>query len=146
MTRVEFHVLRPGARRSRDRLLCSLAAEAWREGHTVFLHAESPERARTLDELLWTFEDTSFVPHELQDGPHAAAVPVLIGWQEPPQTHAGVLINLSHPVPGYFSRFERVLEAVDEDPLVKAAARERYRFYQSRGYTLEVHDITGAHG
>lgn len=145
MTRVDFYLLRPGARQTREALVCELAAKAWRAGHAVFLQAESPERARSLDRLLWAFSDVAFVPHELQGGPLEASAPVLVGWDEPPAARAEVLLNLVHPVPGHFSRFERVLEVVDQDETLKAQARERWRFYQARGYALASHEVSGAH-
>jgi DNA polymerase-3 subunit chi len=52
-----------------------------------------------------------------------------------------ILLNLDHDLPGFFSRFERVLEIVGADPGDRQAARERYRFYQQRGYELHKHDL-----
>jgi len=39
------------------------------------------------------------------------------------------------------SRFERVCEPIDQDPSVRAAGRERFRFYRERGYLLDHHQI-----
>jgi DNA polymerase-3 subunit chi len=52
-----------------------------------------------------------------------------------------VLINLSNDVPPYFSRFKRVAELVSGEASQRSAARERYRFYKDRGYTLNTHEI-----
>jgi DNA polymerase-3 subunit chi len=52
-----------------------------------------------------------------------------------------VLVNLASTVPAFFSRFNRVAELVGNDEAARAAARERYRFYQERGYTLNTHKL-----
>jgi DNA polymerase-3 subunit chi len=52
-----------------------------------------------------------------------------------------VLVNLESTVPPWFGRFHRVAELVGGDDSARAAARERYRFYQDRGYTLNTHRL-----
>jgi DNA polymerase-3 subunit chi len=53
-----------------------------------------------------------------------------------------VLINLAAKVPSFFSRFERVAEIVTTDDQAKEQARDRYKFYQQRGYELETHKLS----
>ncbi|MEZ5578324.1 MAG: DNA polymerase III subunit chi [Candidatus Competibacteraceae bacterium] len=43
---------------------CRLADKAYGLGHTVYLFTASEARAAALDDLLWTFRQDSFVPHE----------------------------------------------------------------------------------
>jgi DNA polymerase-3 subunit chi len=51
------------------------------------------------------------------------------------------LINLASEVPTFFGRFERLIECVDHEESVKAASRERFRFYREHGYSLKTHAI-----
>jgi DNA polymerase-3 subunit chi len=129
-TRVDFYVLAEGARLTRERLICRLAGKAYANGIR-------------LDELLWTFEDIGFLPHErAEDGPDPDT-PILVGCgTEPPET-ATVLITTAHPVPPFIDRYERVLEVVDHDPERLKRSRGRYRDYQARGLNPQKHDITG---
>jgi DNA polymerase-3 subunit chi len=55
-----------------------------------------------------------------------------------------VLLNLSASCPPHFERFERLLEVVGADEAERAAGRERYRFYKSRGYAIANHDLAQA--
>lgn len=144
MTRVDFYVLDDATDLARERFACRLVEKAWRLKHKIYLHAASPEDAQRVDQLLWTFRDGSFVPHTVHSGevdePLAAATPVHIGSGAEPRFEADLLVNLDREVPLFFSRFERVAEIVaGEDG--KTAARERFRFYRDRGYTLEHHKI-----
>ncbi len=142
MTRVDFHVLPASGKIDADRWACKLAAKAWRQGHRVYILAASETHARRLDDLLWTFRDTSFLPHALI-ADRSEDMRVLVGsGEEAPEEHE-VMINLAHPVPSFFSRFERVLEVVPAQEEPRTLARERFRFYKERGYPLESHDIAG---
>lgn len=148
MTRVDFYVLEDVAEQARDHFACRLVEKAWRLEHKIYLHAASESEARRLDGLLWTFNDRSFLPHVL-DTPDlepglAEATPVRVGAAEEPGFEADLLVNLDQAVPLFFSRFERVAEIVGGGEGERAAARERFRFYRDRGYTLQSHRIGSA--
>lgn len=139
MTRIDFYLL-PGAEPlERLRTACRIAEKAFLLDHDVHIHTADPAVSRRMDELLWTFRDRSFVPHEVEpEDPEAW--PVTIGHAMEPAPRA-VLINLAAEVPPFFGRFERVAEVIDENPQIKEAGRARYRFYRERGYPLHHHRL-----
>ncbi len=77
-----------------------------------------------------------------QFAPGSNNVDVTIGLHQPPATCNGVLINLSDTVPTFFSRFDRTLEIVKSTDSCRQKSRERYRFYQQRGYPLKHHTLS----
>ncbi|HEX7048291.1 MAG TPA: DNA polymerase III subunit chi [Gammaproteobacteria bacterium] len=139
MTEIDFYVLASATPGKRDALACRIAEKAVGLGHRVFVQARDAAHARALDDLLWTFRDGSFLPHSL--GVDDADAPVIISAGEEPAGDLQVMINLSNTVPAFFSRFERVAELVDEEPAVRDAGRERFRFYRDRGYSLRTHKL-----
>ena len=141
MTKVGFYILPEGARSNRYTLACRLADKAYQQGHRVFLHTGSDEEARHMERLLWTFRDGSFIPHGLLGQADPTVTPVLIGGGEDAGEEHDVLINLHPQVPDFFSRFERVVEPIDQDAEIRNAGRSRFRFYKDRGYPLETHEI-----
>lgn len=141
MTQVDFYILQPGSRNNRYQLACRLAEKAYQQGRRVLLCVDNDEEARHMDRLLWTYRDQSFIPHGLLGKADPARNPVLIGNRDEAGEEHDVLINLAREIPGYFSRFERVAECVDDDPESRAASRDRYRIYRDRGYPLNTHDI-----
>jgi len=142
-TRVDFYVLAEGARLNRERLICRLAGKAYAHGKRVYIHTDTNEEAMRLDDLLWTFEDIGFLPHQRAEDAPNPDTPILVGCgTEPPQT-ATVLITTAHPVPAFIERYERVLEVVDQDPERLNRSRQRYREYQARGLSPRKHDIPG---
>ena len=151
---------------SRTDMVCRLAEKAVRQSRRVFIHTDDQDLAKRVDEALWGFRDDSFVPHcrvvctDHTDGhastntgtnsgtgagttytTQAVQEPVAIGYNTEPDLERSVLINLAESVPPFFSRFERTLEVVTEAPGVREGARERYRYYQQRGYPLHHHKL-----
>ncbi len=139
MTKVDFYILKDGPLGSRYKTACRIAEKAHKLGHQVHIHTSSEAESRKLDELLWIFQDRSFVPHEAE--PHCSgdcAVTIGHGWTP---EHSNVLINLAAEVPAFFSRFERVSEIIDQQPETRNSGRARYKFYRDRGYELSHHEI-----
>ena len=141
MPRIDFYVLPDHQEKGRSLLACRLADKAYRLGHTVYLFASSEARAVMLDDLLWTFRQDSFVPHERYPLTGTEGSPVLIGTAPPAEVAAQVLINCTDALPEGFERFERVVELVDQRPEVLAQSRARFKQYRERGCALETHKL-----
>jgi len=136
MTQVDFYF------NAEDRLqvACRLAAKAAGEGKRLLVYVPDGELAAKVDRLMWTWPAIGFVPHCPVHDPLAPDTPVLIAQgQETPD--AEVLLNLGRECPPHFERFARLVEIVGADDAERAAGRERYRFYRSRGYPIANHDL-----
>ena len=142
MTEVDFYLLKDNSAQGRARLACRLADKVYRLGKRVFIHTESAAQTRQLDDLLWTFQQNSFIPHEVFPASGDNPAPVLLGHDAEPDASSEVLINLAAEVPLFFSRFERVAELVNEDTAIRQLGRKRYSFYKDRGYPLRTHEIS----
>jgi DNA polymerase III subunit chi len=136
MTRIDFHSNVPDKIAYACRLVRKARAANCR---VVLLTADRSELMR-LDQALWTFSELEFLPHVPADDPHAANTPVILAdSEEAALPHHHILINLTSRSPTHFARFERMFEIVSSEEADKAAGRERYRFYQQRGYPLTHH-------
>jgi DNA polymerase-3 subunit chi len=142
VTRIDFYSLDEGSRGDRFLLTCRLAERILRgQGLRIYIHVPDNREAEHLDRLLWTFREQSFVPHGRLGKTDAELTPVLIGADGGPVEEDQVLINLAPSVPDFFARFERLCEPVDREPAIRAAGRERFRYYRDRGYELHHHRI-----
>ena len=139
--RIDFYVLSDRQDNSRALLACRLADKAYSLGHTVYILTASEAQAAALDDLLWTFRQDSFIPHERYPLTGEESSPVLIGIASPTEVNAQVLINFTFTLPDGFERFERVVELVDQQPEVLAKSRERFKQYRERGLTPESHKL-----
>lgn len=143
MPRVDFYVLKQAGQTELLRFACRLVEKAYDLGNSVFVRITSPEEAARLDELLWTFHDRSFIPHELlqPDGPTHPRVAVLLGAGPAPASHRDLLVNLTADVPEGLEHCGRIAEIIDADAERKHAGRERFRHYRDLGCTLETHNL-----
>jgi DNA polymerase-3 subunit chi len=143
VSRVDFYVLAEDAPDARLRHACRLAAEAVERGERVYLQTAGAAEAHRLDDLLWTFNDRSFLPHETFSGAPASheRVMIMLGHDPAPATHRRLLINLTEQVPADPGQYERIAEIVDVDPERKRSARERFRQYRDQGCALETHHL-----
>jgi DNA polymerase-3 subunit chi len=143
LARVEFHVLTEGASDSRLRYACRLAEEHAERGARIYVQTDSVGETQRLDELLWTYNDGSFLPHEIYSGlaPSHDRVRIMLGDQPPPSSHRELLITLSESVPADLEACPHIIEIVDVDPERKRTARERFRQYRERGCTLETKNV-----
>ena len=142
MTRINFYVLKNQRANARLDFICRLTEKVYKQGHRILLHTDDGRQAGIINDLLWTWQQGSFIPHEIQSDATTPDSPIVINHQADLETDMqGVLINMASEVPLFFSQFERVTEIVDQDEQTRQSARQRYRFYQDRGYPLESHDI-----
>ena len=133
MTRIDFHS------NVADKIAyaCRLVRKARAAGCRLVLLACDPRQMATLDEALWTFSELDFLPHAVAGTADAASTAViLVDDDSAAVPHHEILINLSDRTPHHFARFERMFEIISADDGDKSAGRERYRFYQQRGYPM----------
>ena len=143
MTRIDFYVLSDESTDARLRYACRLAEQEAERGSRVYLQTGSKGDTQRLDDLLWTYNDRSFLPHEIFAGgaaPHPRVM-VLLGDAAAPPSHRQLVVNLTNAIPAELEQYERVAEIVDVDPERKRIARERYKQYRERGCTLESHNV-----
>ena len=143
MTKIDFYILPHDSCEQRHLFACRLAEKAFKLGHEIYVHSSDSAQANTLDQLLWSWKNTSFIPHQIDDA-STGDQQVHIGYgKDKPMAgdHNGLLINLSDHVPEFFSRFERVSEIVVQESAVTESTRENYRFYRNRGYHMDTHDL-----
>ncbi|MDJ0956765.1 MAG: DNA polymerase III subunit chi [Arenicellales bacterium] len=141
MPRVDFYLLNRHTPDGKLRAACRLCQKIYTLGHTALIQARDLAQAETLDDLMWTFDQSSFVPHALTDETTRPDAPIVIGYLEPTYNQENVLISLLDTVPDYFIQYSRIAEFVDDTVEDKSKARDRFRLYREHGCTLETHDI-----
>jgi len=148
-TRVTFYVLESTEPADRLGFSCRLAEKAWKLGNRIHAHLGSDAEVARLDDLLWTFRQGSFVPHEIvalgTPGTPSAA-PVTMAADPSLAPDADLLINLADDVPAGFERYPRVAEVIDGSESSRQSWRRRHRHYQDAGITPETHAVGSSAG
>lgn len=141
MARVDFYVLSATGERARLNFACRLAEKAYRLENTVHILTADDATAGMLDEMLWTFRDGSFVPHERIDAGSVPESPVTIASDPAAVSSRDLLINLAAGVPSSVEAFPRIAELVTSDEDIRAAGRQRFTEYRNQGHELETHQV-----
>lgn len=125
----------------RFEVACRLAGKAVAQKKRMVLYAPGADLAQRIDQMLWTWQALSFVPHCLANDAIAAETPVLIASDADSAPDCDVLVNLSTQCPEFFARYPRLLEIVSRDEEDRKAGRARYAWYRERGYAIRNHDL-----
>jgi len=142
MAKVDFYILPGSGEIARQQFACRLAEKAYRLDNRVHIHVADQDSLQKLDDLLWTFRDGSFVPHEVVGrSPEEPTSPVTISCDDEPHTACDLLINLGEMIPASASSFPRVAEVVTSDEESKTQSRKRFVDYRDQGHTLDTHKL-----
>jgi DNA polymerase-3 subunit chi len=140
--RVDFYVLKSAAARQRWAFACRLTEKAYLKDLKIVIVSDTLADAQALDELLWTFNDRSFIPHKLcldeQSVDPATAVHLTV---EAALPTADLLVNLAQRLPAQFQSYARIAEVIDADEERRRLGRERFKAYRDLKLPLETHQI-----
>jgi DNA polymerase-3 subunit chi len=96
---------------------------------------------KLLDDLLWQYAPSSFIPHTTQNGSGESRDPVSLGTNLTDTKHANVLINLGKQASQAGDQFNRINEVISADPESLEQGRNKYRDYKSKDYQIETFKI-----
>jgi DNA polymerase-3 subunit chi len=142
--RVDFYILEESSATARLKLACRLAEKAYLAAQTALVWHTDTEELKAFDELLWTFMDGSFVPHEMLTAKASSDdSPVLLSAGMAPPADFDVIINLAPDIPGCLSKTRRIAEIIDGDDARRRAGRARFKAYRDLGIQPASHNIRG---
>ena len=146
MPEVDFYILSTAGEKPLLMYACEIAEQAWKRGEHVHVQLSSEKQAQQFDDLLWTFRQDSFVPHELKGelqgtAESAPGRAVTLGFSATLPAQCALVVNLSEQVPDGFAHCQRIAELVSPDDDYRQRARARYRDYREAGCTLNNHNV-----
>ncbi|MGP9822748.1 DNA polymerase III subunit chi [Salinarimonas sp. NSM] len=127
-----YHLQRAGLEETLPRLVVKSREKGWR----VAIRTTGEERRDALDDLLWTFEDESFLPHVTETDPQAAdeAVVIQAGGRDLNAPDALLLVD-GAPLPEDLGGYQRVILIFDGgDDEAVAQARVRWKSVKAAGH------------
>ena len=140
MPRADFYLIqKPRFREQPLLLVCELARKAFDANLSTLVLARDADQAEQLDDLLWSFDDDAYIPHQLAGDDEDDLAPVLIATPDNDAAMRALVINLRDAA--VEGGFDRVLEVVPADDSARGPLRERWKQYKSRGFDLKKHDM-----
>jgi len=122
-------------------IACRLLNKAYLKQHRVYVLCSDKVNAEHLDELLWTFQDDSFIPHHLAGESDTMNAAIQIGWQPPSGGQYDLLMLVDTPLPESFQTFKRILVVVSHDEEFREQARILYRDLRQQGFEIDLHKL-----
>jgi DNA polymerase-3 subunit chi len=142
MTRVDFYVLDGNDERERWRFACGVVDKAFESEQRVLVWLEDEAAVKRFDDLLWTFAQDSFVPHEpLTAESNWEDSPVLLSCTATPSPAPDVIVNLAISLPAGRAIAPQIIEIIDADAARRQAGRTRYRKYKEEGVEPTTHNV-----
>ena len=140
-THVDFYLLNEATADAVLQFTCRLLEKAYLKGHHIVLLCEDEQQAALMDECLWTFSSTSFVPHQRVVDNAPCTAPIQIHTDETALQIADILLNLSTNIPVNCHQFNRILEIVAGNEDEKKISRTHYRAYKAQNMKITTHNI-----
>ncbi|MGM8910413.1 DNA polymerase III subunit chi [Psychrobacter sp. 1U1] len=153
--KISFYVLSESKAQDFLGFICQLTQTALNKSNqSLLILTQDKTLLSTLDEALWTQDETSFIPHQClatltnaipDDNATKAnnkmSAPVLLGSYMPADFNGIVLNTTLHPVNDFMAvtsnaKPTRVLELIKPDTTSVQEGRHKYKHYKQLGYEL----------
>ena len=142
MTSVQFYHL---TATPLERALPKLVEKAYAAGFRTLLVAENDARVEQLNQLLWTYDPGSFLPHGSAKDGETARQPVLLSTAIETPNEAKLLLITDGRTPSEPEKFERILDMFDgNDAPAVENARARWKQYKDGGHEISYMRQTAA--
>jgi DNA polymerase III subunit chi len=141
--RVDFYILKSVDPKQRWAYACRLTEKAYLKDLSIVILNDSLADAQALDDMLWTFNERSFVPHKVSVDERSfdPRTPVHLILESTPAPAADLLVNLAQRLPSQMQQYPRIAEIVDADEERRRLGRERFKAYRDLKINLETHQI-----
>ncbi len=123
--------------------MCRLTEKVFKLKHRILILTQNDQHSQQIDDALWTFRESSFVPH-VKSTHFEQNTPIYISHTPAKSSILNdILINLSPTTPPIAQHFNRVVEIVEPAESTRQLARQHFRTYKAQGFHVLSHDIPG---
>lgn len=144
MTAIQFYHL---TKTPLERALPKLLEKASGAGFRSLVVTDSEQRMDTLNQLLWTYDQDSFLAHGSAKEGNADKHPILLSTELAAENAAKALFVTDGRIVENAEHFERVLDMFDgNDPESVASARQRWTLYKNAGHEISYMRQTNVGG
>ena len=127
MAKISFYLFEKSPERQ-VQSTCRLCRKKLRESARIWLHCPDPKVQQELDELLWSFDPTSFLPHGIQD----TTAPICIS-ADLPTENDWIVFNFNNQALENMTQFDHIIEIIENDEQAKIIGREKFKTYRGLG-------------
>lgn len=127
MAKVSFYLFEKSPERQVEST-CRLCRKILRQQARIWLHCPDPELQQTLDERLWSFDDSSFIPHGINQTQASVCISA-----ELPQQSDWIVFNFNSQALEAYAKFSHIIEIIENHEAAKVLGREKFKQYRRLG-------------
>lgn len=127
MANIRFYLFENSLERQVDSA-CRLCRKILRQPGRIWLYAPQRELQQQLDESLWTFDLTSFIPHGIDQ----RDAPICISAQLPDESD-WIVFNFNEHAIEQVEKYSHIIEIVENHASAKQQGREKFKYYRQLG-------------
>tara|TARA_B100001245_G_scaffold82494_1_gene59246 strand:+ start:411 stop:845 length:435 start_codon:yes stop_codon:yes gene_type:complete len=121
--------------------VCKIIKEYYKKKYKIFVSSRSDNLVNELNNLLWTFEQISFIPHCTTKNYDKNSPILLSGKDSFPKTinlkEYDVWLNLDDEMEENYTDFEIILEIVSQNEEERILSRKKYLNYQKNNFEVK---------
>ena len=107
---------------------CRLCRKLFSQQAKIWLYCPDSNLQQQLDQALWQFDASSFLPHGVDD----LQSPICIS-ANLPDDYAWIVFNFSTQALEQHSGFNHIIEIIENTPAAKQLGREKFKCYRASG-------------
>ena len=128
MAKVSFYLFEKSPERQVEST-CRLCRKILRQqAARIWLHCPDPELQQTLDEHLWSFDASSFIPHGINQKQASVCISA-----ELPQQSDWIVFNFNSQALEAYAKFSHIIEIIENHEEAKVLGREKFKQYRRLG-------------
>lgn len=135
MAKISFYLFEKSPERQVEST-CRLCRKILKKSEKIWLLCENLELQQQLDDRLWSFDATSFIPHGIDD----VNAPICISAKLPEQSD-WIIFNFNDQALEQFEKFSHIIEIIENQETAKQQGREKFKQYRRLGIEPDTHKL-----
>lgn len=124
MTNVSFYLFEQSDERQ-VQSACRLCRKILKQATKIWWYCPNLAQQKQLDELLWTFDPTSFIPHGIHDTQGQVCIS-----EHYPTSGEWIIFNFSDKTLEIKDTFQHIIEIVENNEDAKIIGRKKFKQYR----------------
>jgi DNA polymerase-3 subunit chi len=122
------------------RVVCDITEKEYELGNKVVIYVSDEKEGKNLDNMLWSWKQSTFIPHNYSESLDSASKdPVIISTNISDNINYNTLILVQPTEPDICKTYNRIIDFAEKyNPTKLETDRKRYKLYRENKFKLEA--------